>query len=335
MNRNKRSAAINFQDKKGLKIIERLVSESDIFIENYIPGKLGSYGLGYEDLKLINPNLIYASLTGWGQEGRYAQRAGYDVIAASFGGLLSITGDADGSPARVGVAVTDLFTGVLTASAILAAQLDVRQGNGGSWIQSSLFHSQSAMLSHIAANYLTVGMNGKRYGTAHPSLVPYQSFMTADQKYLTIGAGNNNHFKQLCQLIELQSLPENEKFKNNGDRVANRIELIDLISSKIKQKTSDEWSKLFESTARFPWGPVNTIAEAYSDPELIKTVLNFPQTATREAISVPGSPVIFDKPLESPFGAPLLGQHTKEILLSLCYSESEIHELSKSKVIQL
>lgn len=205
--------------------------------------------------------------------------------------------------------MTDLFTGVLTASAILAAQLDVHQGNGGSWIQSSLFHSQSAMLSHIAANYLTVGMNGKRYGTAHPSLVPYQSFMTADQKYLTIGAGNNNHFKQLCQLIELQSLPENEKFKNNGDRVANRIELIDLISSKIKQKTSDEWSKLFESTARFPWGPVNTIAEAFSDSELIKTVLNFPQTATREAISVPGSPVIFDKPLESPFGAPLLGSH--------------------------
>ena len=202
-----------------MKIIEKLVSESDIFIENYIPGKLGSYGLGYEDLKIINPNLIYASLTGrtnlslfyetfcflgWGQEGRYAQRAGYDVIAASFGGLLSITGDADGSPARVGVAVTDLFTGVLTASAILAAQVDVLQGNGGSWIQSSLFHSQSAMLSHIAANYLTAGMDGKRYGTAHPSLVPYQSFMTADGKYLTIGAGNNNHFKQLCQLIDLK-----------------------------------------------------------------------------------------------------------------------------------
>ena len=130
-------------------------------------------------------------------------------------------------------------------------------------------------------------------------------------------------------------LPENEKFKNNGDRVANRIELIDLISSKIKQKTSAEWSEVFESTARFPWGPVNTISEAYSDPELIKTVLNFPQTATREAISVPGSPVIFDKPLESPSGAPLLGQHTKEILLSLDYSESEIDELSKSKVIQV
>ena len=117
---------------------------------------------------------------------------------------MSITGDADGSPARVGVAVTDLFTGVLTASAILAAQVDVLQGNGGSWIQSSLFHSQSAMLSHIAANYLTAGMDGKRFGTAHPSLVPYQSFMTSDEKYLTIGAGNNNHFKQLCQLIDLK-----------------------------------------------------------------------------------------------------------------------------------
>ena len=117
---------------------------------------------------------------------------------------MSITGDADGSPARVGVAVTDLFTGVLTASAILAAQVDVLQGNGGSWIQSSLFHSQSAMLSHIAANYLTAGMDGQRFGTAHPSLVPYQSFMTADEKYLTIGAGNNNHFKQLCQLIDLK-----------------------------------------------------------------------------------------------------------------------------------
>ena len=148
-------------------MIEKLVATSDVFVENFIPGKLAEYGLGYEDLKSINPKIVYASLSGFGQQ---STRAGYDVIVASVGGLMSITGAADGPPARVGVAVTDLFTGSLMSNAILAALTHVEQNNEAVWVQSSLLQSQAAMLSHIGANFLTAGLDGKRYGTAHPSL---------------------------------------------------------------------------------------------------------------------------------------------------------------------
>jgi succinate--hydroxymethylglutarate CoA-transferase len=310
-----------------------MIKESHVFIENYIPGKLSKYGLSYDDLKEINPNLVYASLSGWGQEGKYSSRAGYDVIAASFGGLLSITGDEN--PARVGVAVTDLFTGSLCSSAILAAILRVNQGDGGSWIQSSLLHSQSAMLSHISAAYLTSGIDGKRYGTAHPSLVPYQSFKTLDDKYLTIGAGNNIHFEKLCSILELPHLPTDPKFAQNAQRVAHRVELISILSERLNQKTRADWMKLFEQGANFPFGPVNTVSEAYSDEEYKKTIINFDQTNKRESISVPGSPILFgNEVIDKPRPAPSLGQDTTQVLKELGYSHDQIEKLKNENIIQ-
>jgi len=310
-----------------------MVENSDVFVENYIPGKLSKYGLSYEDLKAINPDLVYASLSGWGQEGKYASRAGYDVIAASFGGLLSITGDQN--PARVGVAVTDLFTGSLCSSAILASILRVNQGHGGSWVQSSLLHSQSAMLSHISAAYLTSGIEGKRFGTAHPSLVPYQAFKTLDDKYITIGAGNNIHFEKLCDILDLSHIPLDPKFLDNAQRVANRDELIDILSTRLKKKCRADWMQLFEKLANFPWGPVNTISEAYTDEEYLKTIINFPETINREEIRVPGSPVLFgDDIIADPNPAPSLGQHTTVVLQELGYSSATIEKLKNDKIIQ-
>lgn len=333
INRNKQSLALNFQKEEGRKIIEQLVAESDIFIENYLPGKLAQYGLGYEDLKLINPNIVYASLTGWGQTGPLSHRAGYDVIVASFGGLMSITGEENGPPARVGVAVTDLFTGALISNAILAALLDVQNRNEGIWIQSSLLQSQVSMLSHIAASYLTSGIDGKRLGTAHPSLVPYQSFLTKDEKYLTIGAGNNRHFDEICSLLSLDFLTNDPKFKDGGDRVINREELIRILQARFKEKDRQYWENMFDSkNARFPWGPVNTISEAFSLEEVQKFCLNF--TSINCNASVPGTPVTFSKPLDQPTPPPMLGEHTVQILQNLQYSDSKIQILKDLKIIQ-
>lgn len=196
-------------------------------------------------------------MSGWGQHGKLSKRAGYDVIVASYGGLMSITGDTHGPPARVGVAVTDLFTGVLTSNAILAALLQVEKTGEGVWIQSSLLQAQAAMLSHIAANFLTANISGKRLGTAHPSLVPYQSFLTKDKKYLTIGAGNNRHFLQLCDMLSFPELAEDERFQNNSERVANRDVLVELISRRFQTKNRSYWEELFtHHDVRFPWGPV-------------------------------------------------------------------------------
>lgn len=336
INRNKQSLALNFQSPEGRRIIEELVAESDVFVENYIPGKLGNYGLGYDDLKSINPKLVYASLSGWGQTGPLAGRAGYDVIVASYGGLMSITGEEGGPPARVGVAVTDLFTGVLTSNAILAGLLQVEQTGEGVWIQSSLLQAQAAMLSHIASNFLTSNIDGKRLGTAHPSLVPYQSFLTRDEKYLTIGAGNNLHFVEICKLLSLEEIPHDERFKNNSDRVTNRDDLISILSNKFRENDRKYWEDVFlDQNVRFPWGPVNSIREAFSLPEIQELCIQFAASPYREAISVPGTPVKFSEPIGKPAPPPRLGEHSKVILEQLGYAHDTIDLLQKQKIIQV
>lgn len=305
----------------------QLIAECDIFAENYVPGKLAKYKLSYDDVKSINPNVIYASLSGWGQEGPYAQRAGYDIINASFGGLLSITGHPDGPPAKVGVAVTDLLTGALTAAAILAAM----QRPGPSWVQASLFHTQSAMLSHVATAYLTKGIDGERYGTAHANLVPYQAFACKDGRYITVGAGNNAHFEQICSFLNLTHLPDH--YPSNPDRVRGRDQLLPLLEAAFLTKTCDEWLDTF-SNATFPYGPVNSISEAYADEELLKSVLTLSHELSGQ-VTTPGSPVHFDAPLETARAAPLLGEHTSKVLTELVgLSTEQIRHLSAAKIIQ-
>merc|ERR1712037_51292 len=330
INRNKKSLAVDFRAKKGLEVIEKLVAESDVFVENFIPGKLAEYGLGYEDLKSINPKIVYASLSGFGQQ---STRAGYDVIVASVGGLMSITGAADGPPARVGVAVTDLFTGSLMSNAILAALSHVEQNNEAVWVQSSLLQSQAAMLSHIGANFLTAGLDGKRYGTAHPSLVPYQSFKTADEQYLTVGAGNNRHFEEICDVLLCPELAADPRFISPGNRVINREPLIKLLSNRFSKKTRNEWEALFEEKkVKFPWGGVNSIAEAFSLPEVADLTLSFDRE-NGDKITVPGTPVNFDKQLNAPSPVPRLGEHSSSVLSALGYSQAEISEYVKNSII--
>lgn len=257
VNRNKKSVCIDL--KKGRDIIYELARECDVLVENYVPGKLSSMGLAYDHISEVAPHLIYCSLTGYGSQGPYANRPGYDVIAASLGGLLHITGPRDGPPCKVGVAMTDLATGLYAHGAIMAALLQRSRTNKGQWIQCNLLSTQIASLINIASNYLNGGKDAARLGSEHESIVPYEVFPTKDG-YITVGAGSDLQFIDLVKRLQLPEVACDVKFKDNTARVKHRVELLPILRNMFKTKTNQQWSLIFES-ASFPYGAVNTIRE--------------------------------------------------------------------------
>uniref|UniRef100_A0A0A1WYV5 CaiB/baiF CoA-transferase family protein C7orf10 homolog n=1 Tax=Zeugodacus cucurbitae TaxID=28588 RepID=A0A0A1WYV5_ZEUCU len=333
INRNKKSAAIDL--KRGKEIIYELAQKCDVLVENYVPGKLAEYGLDYEQMRKVAPQLIYCSMTGYGSVGPYAKRPGYDVIASSIGGLLHITGEADGPPCKVGVAVTDAATGLYAHGAILAALLQRERTGHGQKIDVNLLSTGVSLLINVASNYLNAGIEAHRWGTAHSSIVPYQSFKTADG-YLTIGAGSDDQFRELCRLLEIADTAENAKFKTNKDRVSNRSELIALLEHILAQKTSKRWMQQFEG-ASFPVGPVNNIREVFEDEHIqaIGLVKTLPHPSDG-SVKVVGPPVVFSESKNDARTAPpLMGQHTDEVLSQLLgYSAEQIAELRDKKVIE-
>jgi succinate--hydroxymethylglutarate CoA-transferase len=224
VNRNKRSITVNFKDPQGLEIVHKLARQSDVLVENYLPGKLDSLGLGYEELKVDNPGLIYASITGYGQTGPYSSRPGYDVIIEAEAGLMHITGESDGAPVKVGVAITDLTTGLYTKGAILAALYHREKTGLGQRIDASLLECQIASLANIGSNYLIGGQEAKRWGTRHGSIVPYQSFETKDG-HIVVGAGNDRQYQKFCTALKRLDLLD-ERFSSNELRVRRRDELV-------------------------------------------------------------------------------------------------------------
>ncbi|XP_065521792.1 succinate--hydroxymethylglutarate CoA-transferase isoform X4 [Lathamus discolor] len=265
VNRNKKSIAINLKDSKGAKLIRELAAVSDVFVENYIPGKLAEIGLGYEDIQKIAPHIVYCSITGYGQTGPMVQRGGYDSIAAAVSGLMHITGHEDGEPVRAGVAMTDLATGLYTYGAIMAGLLQRYKTGKGLHIDCNLLSSQVACLTHVAANYLNCKIEGKRWGTAHGSIVPYQAFKTKDG-YIVVGAGNDQQFVTVCKILNLPEVSKDSRYKTNTDRVKNRKKLIDILSTRFSEKATIEWLQLFEGSG-VPYGPINNIQQVFSDPQ--------------------------------------------------------------------
>ncbi|NWY03707.1 SUCHY transferase, partial [Nothoprocta ornata] len=243
-----------------------LAAVSDVFVENYIPGKLTQMGLGYEDIKKIAPHIVYCSITGYGQTGPMVQRGGYDSIAAAVSGLMNITGHEAGEPVRPGVAMTDLATGLYAYGAIMAGLLQRYKTGKGLHIDCNLLSSQVACLSHVAANYLNCKIEGKRWGTAHASIVPYQAFKTKDG-YLVVGAGNNQQFDIVCKILDLPEVSKDSRYKTNKLRVQNREELIEILSTWFSEKTTIEWLQLFEGSG-VPYGPINNMQQVFSDPQV-------------------------------------------------------------------
>jgi len=334
INRNKKSITVNLKSTKGIEIIKEMVKRSDILLENFAPGTMEKYGLAYDTLSKINPGLIFCSITGYGPDGPYKNRTGYDLVASAVGGLMSITGEEGGPPVKVGIAITDVVTGLFAHGAVLAA-LHARQKSGrGQRIDVSLLEAQVAALINAASGYLNSGKVPIRLGTAHESIVPYEAFKTKD-KYIIIAAGNDKIFASLCEVLGIPELAHDPRFSTNAQRVANRKELIPILHAGTVKKTADDWVRIFEENG-IPSGPINDVKGVFEDPQVLhRGMLLEMRHPTAGKIRIAGIPVKYsDTKAEARLHPPLLGEHTDEILKKyLGYDDRAIEQLRKEKVI--
>ena len=291
--------------------------------------------LGYEEIQALNPQIIYASVTGYGQNGPYRDLPGFDFIIQAQGGLMSIIGEADGPPMKVGVAIVDITAGLFLCSAILAA-LHYREKTGtGQRIDIALLDSQVAWLANQASNYLISGKVPWRSGNAHPNIVPYETFQAQDGIYVALGVGNDNQWQKFCKLAQIEHLMADPRYATNPKRVENRKELIAFLQGIFLQKTSAEWLRLL-AAAEIPNGPINTIDRVFADPQVVarEMVVEMEHPVTGK-YKVVGSPMKLSKtPVQYRISPPLLGEHTEEILRDILkYNQAKIDRLKEEKVI--
>jgi crotonobetainyl-CoA:carnitine CoA-transferase CaiB-like acyl-CoA transferase len=316
-NRGKKSVVVDFQTDEGREAILELVADADVFIENFKVGGLAKYGLDYEALRKINPRLIYLSLTGFGQTGPSAHKAGYDFMIQGLAGIMDLTGDPDGEPQKMGVAFADIFTGLYGVIGIQSA-LMVRDKTGkGQHIDVALLDCMSAVLANQALNYLVSGTPPTRMGNAHPNIVPYQVFPASDG-HLIIATGSQGQWAKMCQVLGLEDLIEDARFLTNSDRVKNRDELAALISDKTSQRTRDEMLAAFEAVF-VPAGPINTVQDTFNDPQVIARKLRVDLPAG-DGVMVPSvrTPITFsESTLKLERASPSLGEHSDEVLGAL------------------
>ena len=317
-NRNKQSVTIDFTKPEGQRLVRELAAKSDILIENFKVGGLEAYGLDYASLKEVNPQLIYCSITGFGQTGPYAKRAGYDFMIQGLGGLMSLTGRPEGEegagPVKVGVALTDILTGLYATVAILAALAHRQHDGGGQHIDMALLDVQVACLANQAMNYLTTGVSPKRLGNAHPNIVPYQDFPTADGDFI-LTVGNDSQFRKFAEVAGQPGWADDPRFVSNKQRVANRAVLVPLIRQATVFKTTAQWVEQLEAVG-VPCGPINELAQVFADPQVQARGLAFELPHVLAGL-VPqvGSPIrLSETPVEYRRAPPLLGEHTQEVL---------------------
>ncbi|WP_426151085.1 CaiB/BaiF CoA transferase family protein [Pseudomonas sp. DC3000-4b1] len=337
-NRNKASVTIDFTHPDGQQLVRQLAERSDILLENFKVGGLEAYGLDYESLKAINPRLIYCSITGFGQTGPYAKRAGYDFMIQGLGGLMSLTGRATGEagegPVKVGVAVTDILTGLYATVGVLAALAERERSGQGQYIDTALLDVQVACLANQAMNYLTTGVAPRRLGNAHPNIVPYQDFPTADGDII-LTVGNDQQFRKFAKVAECEHWADDPRFATNAARVANRAALIPAIRQVTVFRTTQEWVRALEG-AGVPCGPINDLSEVFSDPQALARELvvdmHHPLAGSLKQVASPlrlsRTPVSYRRP------PPLLGEHTAAVLSeTLGLGAERLAELAAAKVI--
>jgi len=337
-NRNKQSITLDFTKSEGQQLVRELVKKSDVLIENFKVDGLAAYGLDYPSLQAINPKLIYCSITGFGQTGPYAKRAGYDFMIQGMGGLMSLTGhpdsEAGGGPMKVGVALTDIQCGLYSAIAILAALVQREKTGEGQSIDMALLDVQVACLANQAMNYLVSGKSPERLGNAHPNIVPYQDFPTADGNMI-LAIGNDRQFRAFCELADCTHLADNSKFSTNAERVKNRAELVPLLRQRTVFKTTEQWICILEG-ASVPCGPINNLEQVFANEQVKarKLRLDLPHP-TLSSIPQVASPLRLSKSaICYQNAAPQLGEHTENLLKNLLgLSASDIAKLRKAQVI--
>jgi len=325
-NRGKKSITLNIAKPGGQKLVRALARVCDVLIENYKFGDLARYGLGYDDLKQINPRLIYCSVTGFGQTGPYREHPGYDFMIQGMGGMMSVTGEPDGDPKegkagggpqRAGVPVADIITGMYASIAICAALAHRAETGIGQQLDLALLDSQIALLAYQNTNYFATGSAPKRIGNLHPNIVPYQPFKTADGNVI-LACGNDNLFRKFCEAAGCAELADDPRFASNGKRVENRAELTRLLQAVFSRRGTKEWVELLEA-AGVPNGPINDVAQVFGEPQVkargIKVELEHPVAGKLPTVA---SPMRFSAtPVEYKLAPPVLGQHTEEILRGL------------------
>ena len=333
-NRNKKSIVIDLKNPRGAELVRELARVSDVLVENFTPGLMQQFGLDYPALRELNPRLVYCSITAYGQDGPYRDRPGYDMVLSAVGGLMWITGPRGGEPCKVGVAITDVLTGVHAAGAITAALLWRERSGRGQYIDASLLDVQVACLANIASNYLVAEKEAQRWGTAHESIIPYQVFRSKDQP-LAIAVANQKLWVNFCKVVGRKEWIDDPHFLSNARRVENRDVLLPLVAEMIAQKTCDEWMDLFVAGG-VPCGPVNDMQRVFADPQVLhrgmRAEVPHPTIGT---LPLAGIPIKYS---ETPgwirLPPPLLGEHGDEVLTNILgYGSEQIEALRRQGVM--
>ncbi|MEO8389841.1 MAG: CaiB/BaiF CoA-transferase family protein [Polaromonas sp.] len=351
-NRNKRSVTCDIAQPAGQALIRELVAHCDVFVENFKVGDMARYGLDYASLKAIKPRIVYCSVTGFGQTGPYADRAGYDYAIQGMGGLMSVTGERDdlgGGPQKVGVAVADLMTGMYATVAILAALRHAEKTGEGQQVDMALLDTQVAMLANLGANYLVSGKAPGRAGNAHQNIVPYQVFEVAPaadgtnlegtaaaaRDHLILAVGNDSQYAKFCAVANIPELATNPLFATNRNRVQNRGQLVPILEAVMKTRTKADWLAALEA-AKVPCGAINSLAEVFADPQIeARKMVTEWQHPVKNNLKLVSSPIrLSATPVRTDLPPPLLGQHTEEVLRGvLNYSDARLSELKGGKII--
>ncbi len=333
-NRGKYSVCIDIAQAEGQELVRELACHCDVLIENFKLGGLRKYGLDYASLHAINARLVYCSITGFGQDGPYAERAGYDFMIQAMGGIMSLTGEADGQPMKIGVALADILTGLYAANAIQAALIHQRATGEGQHIDMALLDVQVATLANQAMNYLATGINPGRLGNAHPNIVPYQAFRTADG-HIILAIGNDSQFRRFCELAGRAELASDGRFERNSERVRHRDELVPQVAEIMLQKSSSDWLEALNQRG-IPCGPINDLAQVFADPQVrhrgLQLELEHPVAGKVASVANPirlsQTPVSYER------APPTLGQHTDEVLGELLeFDQARLDELRGRAVI--
>jgi crotonobetainyl-CoA:carnitine CoA-transferase CaiB-like acyl-CoA transferase len=326
VNRNKRSVAVDVAKPEGAALVRELLKHCDVLVENFKVGGLEKYGLSYDDLKQEFPDLVYCSITGFGQTGPYAAQAGYDYLAQGMGGVMSITGEPDGQPMKVGVAIADIMCGMYASTAVLAA-IHHRDATGqGQHIDLALLDTQVSWLANVAMNYLASGVESPRLGNQHPNIVPYQVFSASDG-YFILAVGNDGQFRKFCDFAGLESLPDDPKFITNDKRVHNRDELVPMIEAVTQEKSKSHWLDGLSGLG-VPAGPVNTVSEAFADPQVQHREMRITMPHAHSGsgtVDLIGNPVkMSETPVSYRIAPPVLGEHTDQVLEELLEMNEQV-----------